>query len=367
MYEIMQSPIDLGTLTLKNRIIFAPTSMGMEEEEYKKKIGNIVKGGVSMVIIGDVSVMPTRGMCLHTEEGFRYYERIVDVIHKDGAKACAQLYMSDSDISAIMPYISKVKTGEMTKDELRKRLNDAVSPYISSLPIEQIERIIKAFGTTAKLAITAGFDMIQIHGDRMCGSFSSTIFNKRNDRYGGPLSNRLRFALEAIQEVRKAVKGIPIDYKLAVRMEEPHYGNAGITVEEIKNAVPMLEDAGVTSFHVTLANHSELSDTIPPRNHPYFKEEGCFLTFCDEVRKYTKLPICGVGALSTPAFIEQQLESHRVDFVALCRQLIADPNWVEKVKNGEENTIHYCIRCNKKCLGGMKEHLGVHCIYEDKV
>ena len=366
MYDTIQKKITLGTVTLKNRIVFAPTSMGLKEEEYIQKISDIAKGGAALIIIGDVSVMPSRGVCLHTEEGFGYYSRVVDAIHRNGAKACAQLHMSDSNFQALVKYIPDVKAGKISEDQLRVLLNEEVSPYITNLPLEKVKEIIRGFGTTAQLAQKAGFDLVQVHGDRMCGSFSSPIFNKREDCYGGTLENRLRFAIEAVQEVKKAIPNSAIDFKLAVRMEEPHYGNAGITMEEIKTAVPLLEQAGVTSFHVTLANHSDLNDTIPPKNHPYFKEEGCFLPFCDEVKKYTKLPVCGVGALSNPQFIEEQLQNGRMDLVGMCRQLIADPEWGNKVANGEEEEIKHCIRCNQKCLGGMKAHLGVHCIYDGK-
>lgn len=128
----------------------------------------------------------------------------------------------------------------------------------------------------------------------------------------------------------------------------------------------LLEQAGVTSFHVTLANHGELSDTIPPKNHPEFGAEGCFLKFCDQVRKLTKLPICGVGGLTDPDFVEEQLKSGRIDCAAMSRQLTADPEWPNKVCSGQAGEIHRCVRCNKKCLGGMMAHQGVHCIYERK-
>lgn len=78
--------------------------------------------------------------------------------------------------------------------------------------------------------------------------------------------------------------------------------------EELGAFVPLMEKAGVTSFHVTLANHSNLNDTIPPAKHPYFGEEGCFLKFCDAVRQFTNLPICGVGGLTSPLFVEEQLK-----------------------------------------------------------
>ena len=90
------------------------------------------------------------------------------------------------------------------------------------------------------------------------------VFNHRTDKYGGSIQNRARFAVEAVREVRKNLPDIPIDYKLVIRQKNPDYGNAGILPEELEEFIPMLEEAGVTSFHVTLANHSDLSDTIPP-------------------------------------------------------------------------------------------------------
>ena len=128
--------------------------------------------------------------------------------------------------------------------------------------------------------------------------------------------------------------------------------------------VPLLVQAGVTSFHVTLANHSALENTIPPASHPEFKETGCFLKFCDEVRRYTSVPLCGVGGLNDPDFVEQQLASGRIQCAAMCRQLLADPNWVNKLQSGNAAKIHRCVRCNKKCLGGLIAHQGTRCVYD---
>ena len=128
--------------------------------------------------------------------------------------------------------------------------------------------------------------------------------------------------------------------------------------------VEMLEQAGVTSFHVTLANHSALENTIPPASHPAFGQPGCFLKFCDAVRQYTRLPLCGVGGLNDPDFVEQQLASGRIQCAAMSRQLLADPEWVNKLQKGQAKTIHRCVRCNKKCLGGLMAHQGTRCIYD---
>ncbi|MCH4207210.1 MAG: NADH:flavin oxidoreductase [Solobacterium sp.] len=364
MSESIASPINYGGLELKNRIIFAPTSMGLKQEEYDQKLTAIADGGCAMIIIGDVPVSRKGFGSLYSAQGIKHYTHLIELIHAHGCKVCAQLHQSDTVMKGMLKYIPQLITHKISQNDLRRLMNDQTGPYITNLPIEKVKAITASFGDAAVQAMSLGFDMIQIHGDRMCGSFSSTVFNRRTDEYGGSAENRARFAIESIQAVRKALPEVPIDYKLAVRQENPHYGNAGVLEEEIPVFVPLLVNAGVTSFHVTLANHSNLSDTIPPRNHPEFHDEGCFLKFSDEVRKVTSVPICGVGALTDPAFVEQQIASGRIDCAAMSRQLIADPAWPDKVIHHKADTIHPCIRCNSQCLNGMMQHKGVHCIYE---
>ncbi len=367
MYETINSPLNYGGLTLKNRIIFAPTTLGLPREELVERMKTIAAGGCAMIIIGDVPVLPQHFVpCLYTEKGRAFYRSLADAVHPYGCKLCAQLHQSDSNIKAMMKYVPGVLAGRISKEELRPLLNQQVGPYITGMSEKKVQEITDAFGKAAELALQAGFDMVQVHGDRMCGSFSSSVFNHRTDGYGGSPENRARFAVEAVSAIRRRLPDVPIDYKLAVRQENPHYGNAGVLEEELPIFVPLLEQAGVTSFHVTLANHGELSDTIPPKNHPEFGVEGCFLKFCDQVRQLTKLPVCGVGGLTDPDFVEEQLSSGRMDCAAMSRQLIADPAWPNKVYSGQAGEIHRCIRCNQKCLGGMMAHQGVHCIYERK-
>ena len=367
MYEKINSPVNYGGLTLKNRIIFAPTTLGMAEEEYFEKIRQIVSGGCGMIIIGDVPVGKSRfEKSLFDKKGFSYYQKLTEIAHKENCRICAQLHQSDSNMLAMLKYVPGVLSKKISMQQLRTLLNAEVAPFITKMSKRKIHKIIQGFGEAAVLAVKAGFDMVQVHGDRMCGSFSSAVFNHRTDEYGGSAQNRARFVTEAVAAIHKRMPDLPVDYKLAVRQENPHYGNAGVTESEIGIFVPLLVDAGVTSFHVTLANHSSLEDTIPPAKHPYFKEQGCFLKFCDEVRKYTDKPITGVGGLNDPDFIENQLACGRITCAAMSRQLLADPQWPNKVISGQTDTIHRCIRCNKKCLGGLQKHQGTHCIYEKK-
>lgn len=365
MYESIKSPIALGTVVLKNRVIFAPTSMGLPQDAYFAKLRQIAAGGCAMIIIGDVPVEQTAyGNSLGSEAGFAYYKELCAAVHNEGCKICAQLHQSDSDMAYMKALMPDVQSGKISVAQLRPLLSARVGPYVSGLPHDRVKAITASFGGAAVLAQRAGFDMVQVHGDRMCGSFSSALFNTRTDEYGGTAENRSRFAVEAVFAIRQQLPDYPIDFKLAVRQEEPHYGNAGILERELPIFVPLLEQAGVTSFHVTLANHADLSDTIPPAKHPYFSGEGCFLKYCDRVRALTALPICGVGGLSSPDFVDEQLAQGRIDCAAMSRQLIADPEWVNKALAGRGDKIQRCVRCNQKCLGGMQGHRGVQCIFQ---
>lgn len=364
MYESIAKPLELGSVRLKNRIVFAPTSMGLSEEEYEEKLRCIAAGGCALIWIGDVPVGKKGFGSMFSKKGYARYQRLVEIIHSEGCLAGAQLHQSDSDLGAIVKCIPGVLTRRITPDQMRKKLNDAVGPYITRLPAERVRRITASFGDAAVQARRIGFDLVQVHGDRMCGSFASSLFNRRTDAYGGSLENRLRFAVEAVEAVRAREPELPIDFKLVVRLEHPHYGRAGVLPEDLATLVPLLEKAGVSSFHVTLANHGSLSDTIPPAKHPDFGAEGCFLFLCDMVRKYTRLPVCGVGGLTDPDFVERQLAAGRIDLAAMSRQLIADPDWPNKVIGGQAAQVRRCVRCNRACLGGMMEHKGVHCIFE---
>ena len=269
MYETINSPINYGGLELKNRIIFAPTTFGLAEDEYFEKIRKIAAGGCAMVIIGDVPVGKSQfEKSLFDKKGFAHYQKLVEIVHSYDCRICAQLHQTDSNMLAMLKYVPGVLTKKISMEELRPLLNAEVAPYISKLSTRKIHKIINGFGEAAVLAVKAGFDMVQVHGDRMCGSFSSTVFNHRTDEYGGSAENRARFAVEAVKAIRSRLPEIPIDYKLAVRQEDPHYGNAGVVESELGIFVPLLTDAGVTSFHVTLANHSSLEDTIPPACSP---------------------------------------------------------------------------------------------------
>ena len=142
-----------------------------------------------------------------------------------------------------------------------------------------------------------------------------------------------------------------------IRMN-PRKGFGGPTLEEAKILVKWLEEKGVNSFHVALANHGELINTIPSMGlEPY----GCFLDLAEEIKSVATVPVSCVGRILKPEMVRDILDTNKADIVALGRQLVADPNWPIKVLEGKEDEIRYCIMCNRGCADKLLAHGSIEC------
>ena len=147
MYETIQSPVNYGGLQLKNRIIFAPTTFGLSDEEYFEKMRRIAEGGCAMIIVGDVPVgKSTFEKSLFDKKGFAYYQKLTEIAHSNNCRICAQLHQSDSNMLAMLKYVPGVLTQRISMQELRPLLNNEVAPYISKLSVKKIKKITDGFG-----------------------------------------------------------------------------------------------------------------------------------------------------------------------------------------------------------------------------
>lgn len=129
MYETILSPLNYGGLSLKNRIIFAPTSLGLSQAEQIERLRRIAAGGCAMIIVGDVPVLPHGfGPSLYSKKGFAFYKALADAVHGEGCKLCAQLHQSDSNVKAMLKYIPGVLTKRISMEELRPPSEPAGGP-----------------------------------------------------------------------------------------------------------------------------------------------------------------------------------------------------------------------------------------------
>lgn len=351
-------PVAIGSVTVPNRIVFAPTSMGREAVE---KYRQLAQSGVGMIVLPDVSVVPSMlgAPSLDSMAHGDFFRAVGEACHPFGCKVAVQLFHPEYDVEAITNLYRQ--RDKLSREDINRQLAESMNTYCDTLTTEEIQAIVVLFVKAAINAAQLGMDLIQIHGDRLLGSFSSALFNHRTDRYG----DRLQFPVEVVQAVRAAVPQLAIDFKLTVRTETPQLGRGGVLLEEVGNFVPALEKAGVDSFHVALANHSNIRDTIPAANHPDLQGEGCFLHLAREVKRHATKPVCAVGKLQHPDFVQGVVEEGFA-LVGLSRQLIADPLWVAKVREGRTDEIRYCAYCNARCVASIMTGQSVGCIFDER-
>ncbi len=269
---------------------------------------------------------------------------MAEAVHAEGAKIGAQLFHQEYDA---------VEIGNIVKTSGReagvKKLHEDMQNYCNRITVDEIHEIQQRFVDAARRVEAAGFDMIQFHGDRLNGMFSSPIMNTRTDEYGGALRNRARFALEVVAKVREAVPDMTLEYKMAVIRTDPPMGMAGPPLDEAKIIAGWLVEEGIESFHVALANHDSIAGTIPAMGtQPY----GCFVDLAVGIKQAVDVPVTAVGRILFPDHAEQLVNDGQVDLIGLCRSLLADPEWPNKVRDGRSDEIRYCAMCNN-CVDSL--------------
>ncbi len=352
------TPLSIKGATLKNRLVFAPTTTGCDSLPLIEKL---IEGNVGLIILPDVSVIPSMlGMpSLDTLKWESYFKQVLSLAHAHQCLVSVQLFHPEYDIRLMAQLYSR--RGEVSSEEIHRQMGDSMKVYADSLTTQEIEEIIEKFAIAARNASQIGFDMIQVHGDRLAGSFSSSLFNHRTDAFG----QRPKFSCDILTRIRKEVPEMIIDYKAAVRTENPPLGKGGILIDELPQFIPQLEAAGADLFHVALANHSTLRDTIPAATHPLLKGEGCFLHLARAVKAVATKPVCVVGKLQHPDFIEQVM-NEGFELAALSRQLIADPAWGRKAEENKTEEILYCTYCNARCVSSIMTGKPISCILHEK-
>ena len=145
VYKGILSPIKIGNLELKNRIVFAPTSMGLNMEEYFCRIRELAKGGVSLIIIGDIPVKESVLKSLYTEEGFKFFSKVCSIAHEYDSKVSAQLYLDEMSVNVIresaMDYFNKTKS----LSAMMNFMFPMIKECLKDLPIGEIEDMINEF------------------------------------------------------------------------------------------------------------------------------------------------------------------------------------------------------------------------------
>lgn len=359
-YERLFSPGRIGTLELKNRIVYPPmgtnvcTIEGEVSERLKAYHAARAAGGVGLDIVENAAVdlkasgarLPF-GLNVDEDKYIPGLKELVKVIHKGGAKASLQIYH-----------------GTIWAKPGQRPVFGAELPL--ELTVDEIELAIQRFVEAARRAKQAGFDAIEVHGSNinMQTQFRSTVWNKRKDKYGGSVEKRARFMCDTLKAVRKEVgKDFPLWCRMSIfevyQVKGGKVAEYGVTLQDTLIHAPMFVEAGADAIHLSQGGFYDYSwqyFTISPVG---VHGPAPYLDLIEQVKKVVKVPIIAPGHI-TPEIAEKALRAGKLDFVAMGRAIQADPDLPNKLARGREKDIRPCIYCNH-CFETLAWADGVVC------
>lgn len=366
-YPRLLAPGRIGPITLPNRVIMPAMDMNVchdgvivaaDIDHYVARAA----GGTGMVISSASAVAFPVGATSLKEPGLsddRFIpglKSLADAVHEAGSLLCVQAthhgkvarvdtlqgrpLLVPSEPSA--PHdLSALR--DNTPEELGKMgsvTGGKLATYREATE-EDIAWVIEQFAQAARRVMEAGADAMEIHCAHgyILGGFLSRADNRRNDRWGGSLENRARLACEVIAAVRRTVGD---RLAVLVRVAGEEYGEEGaLTLEETIQAARLFEAAGADAIHVTGWGRNPFRDFL---KGPLPNEVGAYRDTARAVKAAVGIPVITVGRV-LPEVGEDMIASGDADFVAMGRQLLADPELVNKLRAGNRKSVRPCINC----------------------
>lgn len=341
---------NIGNMKLKNRIVMAPmgTTADVDGGYNERSIDYFVeraKGGVGLIITG-ANIVSTKfeDRPCNQLDSFHQVDRLgilADKVHQYGSKLCVQ----------ITPGLGRmVFTDPFTPPYSASEVESFWFPGLMCKPltVDDIHYLVGKMGYSAFLAKSGGADAVELHsyGGYLMDQFHSSQWNIRTDEYGGDLEGRMRFTTEVIAEIKKTCGA---DFPVLVKYTPYHGVEGGRELAEGLEMAKILEKAGANAIHVDVGCYEAWYKAIST----VYEEEGHQIPVFEAVKKVVNIPVIGQGKLSDPELAESVLQDNKTDFVALGHQMLADPEWANKVKTGQSNDIIPCIGCNECLYAGF--------------
>lgn len=387
-YDMLFSPMKIGNVEIKNRIVMAPMCMGFGQyngcatETMMNYYEERAKGGVGLIFTEITRINDITGASSFGQLGMSHdyqipaLKEMADRIHKHNCKVMVELHHPGRQILGLMigtvpicnigskllgNMYTRILTGAVIppgkvlqdKDIVprtvapskceKSKMSESVNRELSK---KEIKKLICQFVEGAVRVQKAGCDGVELHASHgyLIQQFLSPNTNKRTDEYGGSLKNRMRFLLEIIDGIRKNCgKDFPIVVRLTVDEMYSKIGQdgKGYNLEEGLKMAKILNDKGIDAIDVSSAAYDTFNYWLEPTTFTpgWRKYLAC------EVKKVVDIPVIAANLIRSPKQAELQLEEGCQDFISLGRPLIADPYWAKKVKNDNENLVKRCVCC----------------------
>lgn len=350
-YKNLFSPLTIKHMTVRNRVAMPPMgtnyggAMGDFTDEHIRYYEKRAEGGTGLIIVENACVdfpVGSNGTTQIRLDHDRYIPnlyKLTERLHRQGAAVAIQI--NHSGASAVPARIEG--NTPVSSSNIPSKTGGAVP---RPLEVAEIHAIADKYAEAAKRAQMAGFDAVEIHGGHsylLC-QFLSPVYNKRNDEFGGSIENRTRFARLVIDKVRAAVGTM---FPISFRFSAEEFVEGGQTLEDTLVMLEYLQE-GIDILNVS----SALNDSIQYQIDANYLEDGWRSYMAKAVKeKYPEKVVITSGNIRNPKVAERIIAEGHADMVAMGRGLIADPEWVNKVKSGREDEIRKCISCNIGCAG----------------
>jgi 2,4-dienoyl-CoA reductase-like NADH-dependent reductase (Old Yellow Enzyme family)/thioredoxin reductase len=339
------TPIQVGSHEVKNRLVMASTTAVLGDRDGAATKRNVAylerraQGGVGMIV--------TEGIHIHPTSYFGYNTLRIDDDRYIGPLAKVAKAVRRHDVKLIGQLIH---AGRQWHSAYSRLAQWAPSPTNSfpvwleqahEMEIEEIQEIVRAFGTGAARLIEAGFDGVEIHAAHgfLIQQFMSPLANKRDDAYGGTMEKRLRFLFEVIDTVRGEIGKQPI---VGLKLSAEEIVPGGITLDDTLQIIPRLESHGRLDYYLVSAGGFDSIETIHPTTS---SQVTPFIKNAAAVKKVSKLPVIAIGKIKQEA--GNVIREGKADMVAFARPLICDPDVPRKMREGRHEDIRSCLSCNE--------------------
>lgn len=343
-FEHLFSPIRIGTMTAKNRLMMPAMSInfgvddnGHVTEQLTRYFEARAKGGAGLMLVGGGGIHPDGLELPHLPALW------------DDACVPALRRMTD----AVRPFDAKfgmqlLHGGRQSYHDKKVAPSPIPAPAVvkgvpRELTVDEIKSLIAAFGDSARRCRDGGFDFVEIHAAHgyLINQFLSPNANHRSDDFGGPFENRIRFLRELFREIKTKCGD---DFPVGVRINGEDYIENGWKLDDALRLATILESDGADYLHLSAGVYGSKELTIPSM----YVKHGCFVHLAAAVKAEVSVPVVAVGRIKTAEMADRIIRDGQADIVAMGRTLIADPEMPEKARTGQEDEIRPCLGC---CLG----------------
>ncbi|MBR3276686.1 MAG: FAD-dependent oxidoreductase [Eubacterium sp.] len=380
-YRKLFTPVKLGSITLKNRFAMAPMGpLGLGDSEGGWSQRGIdyftarAKGGVALISTGvtfadqkvelqNQAIVPIS--TYNPVHFIRTSKEMTERIHAYGCKIFLQISAGFGRVTI------PTNLGEfppIAPSEIPHRWLDKMCRAVTK---EEIRSIVHDIGEGAYNAKRGGFDGVQIHAVHegyLIDQFAISMFNLRTDEYGGSLENRLRFAREIVEEIkRRCGDDFPVTLRYSVKsmikdwrkgaLPGEEFEEKGRDVEEGLEAAKLLVSYGYDALDTDVGTYDSWWWNHPPM----YQEKGLYRKYCKMVKDVVDVPVLCAGRMDNPDMALEALENGDCDIINLGRPLLADPDYVNKLRSGRTGEIRPCISCHEGCMGRIAEYSMINC------